>query len=415
MGRIGPESKKVTKYHRMDTENDITTLIYDCRKACINCFNDIILYELIENEGDLADCDWCGSKDIKTIPIHMLSEMFRDSAKCYDEVTGPDAYMRGKNISECFQEDWDLFSSKIEGNPEFIQEMTLAILVADTRQKERFDLPDYSGFFNLEMPELEFEWFEKLEKIIKKEKSFDSTQYENHDNFPDRIEIAIEENAHTFNSEEPLYRARIHKSRKRKKRFSLSEMGAPPANKARAGRANKENEPVLYLATDEPTALAEVRAWRGMAVALAKVRIKQDLRILDLTDVHYTKSPFDSEYLCYDLQVIGLLQSFGLALSQPLLPEEEKTHYLPSQKLCELIKNQNIDGIIYPSAMGSGKNFVLFNPDHGEPYEIKYVRVESSAYPVQEINEYADLYDESPYEILIESADQRKSRMQDIP
>lgn len=171
MGRIGPESKKVTKYHRMDTENDITTLIYDCRKACINCFNDIILYELIENEGDLADCDWCGSKDIKTIPIHMLSEMFRDSAKCYDEVTGPDAYMRGKNISECFQEDWDLFSSKIEGNPAFIQEMTLAILVADTRQKERFDLPDYSGFFNLEMPELEFEWFEKLEKSSKKKRA----------------------------------------------------------------------------------------------------------------------------------------------------------------------------------------------------------------------------------------------------
>lgn len=403
MGRIGPESKKVAKYHRMDFGNDITALIYDCRKACIDCFNDIILHELIENEGDLADCDWCGSKNIKTIPIHMLSEMFRDVAKCYDEVTGPDAYMKGETISGCFQEDWNLFSPKIEGDPEFIRKMTLAILVADTRQKERFDLPDYSGFFYFEMPELKFEWFEKLEKIIKEEKRYDSAQYDELDKFPGRIEIAIEGNAHTLNSEEPLYRARIHKSRKRKKRFSLSEMGAPPANKAKAGRANKDNEPVFYLATDEPTALAEVRAWRGMAVALAKVSLKKDLRILDLTDVHYTKSPFESEYLCSDLQVIGLLQSFGLALSQPLLPEEEKTHYLPSQKLCELIRNQNIDGIIYPSAMGSGKNFVLFNPDHGEPYEIKYVRVESPVYPVQEINEYDDLYEESPYELLIES------------
>jgi hypothetical protein len=141
----------------MVTENDITDLIYDCRKACINCFNDRILHELIENEGDLADCDWCGSINIKTIPIHMLSEMFRDVAECYHEVTGPDAYMKGEWLSGCFQEDWDLFSSKIEGNPEFIQEMTLAILVADKTQKERFELPDYSEFFNLEMPELEFE------------------------------------------------------------------------------------------------------------------------------------------------------------------------------------------------------------------------------------------------------------------
>ena len=391
----------------MVTENDITTLIYDCRKACINCFNDIILHKLIENEGDLADCDWCGSNNIKTVPIHMLSEMFRNIAECYNEVTGSDAYMRWENISGCFQEDWNLFSSKIEGNLEFIQEMTLAILVADTRQKERFELPDYSEFFNSKMPELEFEWFEKLEKIIKKEKSFDASQYKNRDIFPDRIEITIEGNAHTFNSEEPLYRARIHKSRKRKKRFILSEMGAPPANEARAGRANKENEPFLYLATDEATALAEVRAWRGMAVALSKVRIKKNLRILDLTDVNYTKSPFESECLWYDLQVIELLQSFGLALSQPLLPEEEKTHYLPSQKLCEIVRNQNIDGIIYPSAMGSGKNFVLFNPGYGEPYEIKYVRIESPVYPVQEINEHDDLYEESPYELLIESADQR--------
>ena len=246
-----------------------------------------------------------------------------------------------------------------------------------------------------------------MEKIIKEEKRYDTRQYEDRDKFPDRIEVAIEENAQTFNSEEPLYRARIHKKRKRIKRFSLSEMGAPLANEARAGRANKENEPVLYLATDEPTALAEVRAWRGMAVAIAKVRVKKNLRILDLTDVYYTKSPFESEYLCYDLQVIGLLQRFGLALSQPLLPDEEKTHYLPSQKLCELIRDQNVDGIIYPSSMGSGKNFVLFNPDHGKPYGIKYVRVESPVYLVQEISEYDDLYEESPYELLIESSDQK--------
>ena len=148
--------------------------------------------------------------------------------------------------------------------------------------------------------------------------------------------------------------------------------------------------------------MSEKRSWRGMVVAVAKVRLKNDIRLLDLTDFRIPKSPFEIEYLCYHLQLIRLFQSFGLALSQPFLPGEEKSLYLPSQKLCELIHQRNLDGVIYPSAMGPGKNIVLINPEDGEPYEVKYVRVGTPAFSTTEISDHDDLYDEWPYQYLLE-------------
>lgn len=384
-------------------ETDITPMPYDPRRVCVNCFSDAILQDLIEREGKNGTCDWCDSNDLKTIPVYELSDKFRSVADCYDEVTGPDAYIRGETISGWLQQDWNIFSPHIEEDMELIQEMTLAILVADTRPKERLDLPDYSGFFRIELPELEFEWFDKLEKLLNDKKTDLKSKDGDHLNgFPGRIELAIEESARTFKAGKIYWRARIHEDRKRKIRFVLSEMGAPPAKDARAGRANKSKEPVLYLATNDNTALAEVRAWRGMAVALAKVRLKRDVRLLDLTELNFPKSPFETEYLCYDLQVIGLLQSFGLALSHPLLPDEEDRLYLPSQELCKYIRQQNIDGVIYPSAMGDGKNIVLFNPDDGEPYEVDYYRIEAPKYPCKMLDDYEEIYDEWPYEHLVD-------------
>ena len=220
--------------------------------------------------------------------------------------------------------------------------------------------------------------------------------------FPDRIEYAIEEKAHIIESGKVYYRARIHKDRKRKTRLSPGEMGPPPRDEAKAGRGNKEKEPVLYLASDEETALSEVRAWRGMAVALAKVRLRRNLKLIDLTEFHFPKSPFEIEDLCYHLKLNALFQSFGSALSQPPIPGEEERLYLPSQKLCELIRQRDLDGVIYPSAMGPGENVLLFNPDDGDPFDVKYVRIGTPAYPITEIKEHDDLYEDWPYQIFVE-------------
>ena len=378
-------------------------MFFDSRKACINCFNDPILKEIIETDGSIGDCSWCGSTEIKTIWIADLSEQFRMVAGCYDEITGPEAYLNGESIAYWLQNDWGIFSDRIDDEV-FLQEMTSAILIADTEPKEQCDFPDYSGFFIRQMPDLEFEWYDKLYRILSNGKNIPAaTSEEEDDGYPSRLEFAIESCLTNRNEGEIFWRARIHKDRKRKKRFDPSEMGAPKSSEAKAGRANRDKESVLYLASDYKTALAEVRSWRGMAVAVAQVRLVKDIRILDLTDLHYPQSPFKSEYLCYDLQVLGLLQSFGSALSRPLLPGEDIRSYLPSQGVCDFVLKKGADGILYPSGMGPGNNMVLFDPGSGEPISVDYYRIGTPEFFPELIHTTDDIYDDWPYDHLIDN------------
>ena len=377
-------------------------MIYDDRKVCIDCFADSFLRELIKTEGTIGDCYWCESEEVQTLPVFELSEMFRAVAACYEEVTGPDSFLHFESISYLLQEDWSIFSDKIEDS-DLLQEMTLAILVADTEFKERIDFPNYDGFFTRQMPDLEFQWFDQLEDLLKDDKRNQKTiRREDLDGFPSRLEVAIEDSLRSLCTEDTYWRARIHKDRNRKDRFALSEMGAPGPKVAKARRANRFKESVLYLATDYKTALAEVRSWRGMAVAVAKVQLKKDIRILDLINLHYPQSPFESEYLCYDLQVLGLLQTFGSALSNPLLHGEEEKLYLPSQKLCDFVRQHGAEGILYPSAMGAGNNLVIFDPNAGEAISVNYYRIGTPEFFPEPIHAMGDIYDDWPYAHLVD-------------
>ena len=116
-------------------------------------------------------------------------------------------------------------------------------MVADTGLKERLDLPDYSGFFRIELPELEFEWFDKLESILKRQESqMDDEFADQFNGLPDRVEFAIEDGARTIKAGKILYRARIHKDRKRKERFTPNEMARRLKIKLRQdGQTKKTN------------------------------------------------------------------------------------------------------------------------------------------------------------------------------
>ena len=54
-------------------------------------------------------------------------------------------------------------------------------------------------------------------------------------------------------------------------------MGSPPPGKRRSGRVNPEGISVLYLTTDEKTALNEVRATAFDYVSVGNFRLKKDI------------------------------------------------------------------------------------------------------------------------------------------
>ena len=156
-----------------------------------------------------------------------------------------------------------------------------------------------------------------------------------------------------------------------------------------------------YLSTSKSTALAEVRAWKGAAVAQAPVRIKRDLLLVDLKRPRPIESPFFIELVSWRVQLAVLLHRLGDDMSRPVMPHEEELLYRPTQLLAWLIKSAGYDGFIYPSAMGSGANIALFYDNDTEVTEVTYVCVKRVGYFSEALNKYEDVYEEGPYDSVL--------------
>jgi hypothetical protein len=78
---------------------------------------------------------------------------------------------------------------------------------------------------------------------------------------------------------------------------------------------------------------------------------------------------------------IAFLEHLGEELTRPVLPQGAAIDYIPSQFLCEFIKKNTYDGVIYRSSVSDGINLALFDPNKAVggavvPYLIKKVSVE---------------------------------------
>ena len=61
----------------------------------------------------------------------------------------------------------------------------------------------------------------------------------------------------------------------------------PLVNRAREGRANPKGIPYLYLATEQETAVAEVRPWIGSRVSIAVFLLSREVRVVNaVSDDH---------------------------------------------------------------------------------------------------------------------------------
>lgn len=379
-------------------------MFFDSRKACIQCFKDKVVREEISERNELGDCDWCGAKKVCIIPIFELGELFRGVVSIYEP-----AGFNGDSLGYLLQDEWEIFSDRIE-DLELMQDMTLAILTADLRPKETLDYPEFDQGFRRKEPALVEHWHALAEAHITGEELFSERMKKLYgskfieDEFPDQIEVVFEDLSEIIKAGHVYYRARIHKDRYRQERFGLEEMGAPPPEKAKNSRANCEGEPVLYLARDEKTALCEVRAWKGAAVAIASMRVQDEARIVSLLQKIELESPFYDDLLEWHIGLAELFYRLAEELSLPVMPHEheENNLYLSTQYLCDWIKKSGYSGVEFPSAMGPGHNAVFFDTSAAIPFDMKYVRVNETHFNFGELAEYEEIYAEHPYEHLFQ-------------
>lgn len=331
--------------------------------CCGNCFSDRFISDHIDNNANKkrGKCGFCEKIDVNLIEPVELSDVFQQVIDIYT------INENGTQLVDLLKKDWHLF----EGLNNEKSTILLCKIFPDTD----FNTIKYSPKIDIDPSRIE-QWNKFSDELIHKNRFFPAS-------IPDRnhlenlfSNILLKDDDYS----KELYRARISIG---PKPFPIDQMGKPPESKVSEGRANPVGIPYLYTATDPKTAIAEIRPHKGESVSVARFIVKNNLKLADLRNPRKTISPFslsedglsqlysDMEYLC----------SLGEELSKPVVPRHARLEYLPSQYLCELIKNNGFDGVVYKSSVGSGDNYAIFDDEklNGigvEQYEVSETRIE---------------------------------------
>ncbi len=146
--------------------------------------------------------------------------------------------------------------------------------------------------------------------------------------------------------------------------YALERM-VPLIGRAREGRVNAKGIPCLYLASDQETAIAEVRPWTKAFVSVASFEIANPLRIVDCAKRAHrrrgvqiqlgprSQTDEELEETAWD--------AINRAYSIPTTPSDDEAEYAPTQIIAEFFREHGYDGVRYRSGLGKGQNIALFD------------------------------------------------------
>ncbi len=142
----------------------------------------------------------------------------------------------------------------------------------------------------------------------------------------------------------------------------------PQYREASAGRANPKGIAYLYLATDQKTAISEVRPWIGSMVSAAQFKTLRELEVINFTEAKFDPYKYKNlEIISYEREPEPNVRKdivwteINEAFSRPVIPDDRVDDYVPTQIIAELFKDAGLDGIAYASSLGSGHNLVIFD------------------------------------------------------
>jgi RES domain-containing protein len=356
--------------------------------CCINCFEDEYLRDYIKENGAPDRCHFCGKKSKYCIEAKDLEELFQPMIDLYtpieDFMPGEDLKRwDGEHLWDKIDADWSIFSGDGCNNKEQIVDA----IFSGWNYKEGPPMflesfvesqGEYWGSIN--------EYSDKFQKIWRK---FCNDIIENNRYFPKELnvkslrEVLSSVTRKSINPREFFYRSRVSKDGKP---IPSLEMGKPPRDKTPNGRANPKGIPYLYLASDIGTAIAEIRPLVKDKVTVAEFIVQSTLIVVDLRNP-CIRSPFELgwglEQAVYCLDSLRLLAS---ELSKPVDPRSSGLEYIPTQFLCEFIKNNDYEGILFKSAIEEGDNLVVFDDKKVECARTYHYSVENVLYKYEKLN-----------------------------
>lgn len=325
--------------------------------CCGGCFKDThIKAEINLISSQFGNCGFCGATDVDIVLASEVSDLFEMVCSIYE----PDD--QGRRLVAWLIEDWQIFSMS-EANA---QALLVEILDDGERVRQNFSPSELCTTDSLNV------WEVLRSELRTKNRFFPDTEFDS-DRMAGLLSSLIVSPNRISRS---WFRARIEDE---EGRIPAEKMGAPPAKRASAGRANPAGIPYLYVGSDIDTAMSEVRPHPGECLTVASIAVAEDLQLVDLRNPRSLITPFimeDTERVASLRGDIEFLERLGEELTTPVLPHARAVDYIPSQYLCELIKKTGYDGVVYSSSVSEGVNLALFEPSNGEVGTTQRVRID---------------------------------------
>ena len=349
-------------------------------KCCVRCFKDILLRKTIEEFGTIGDCDFCSSRNVKVYDISSQNEIadkIIDLIQTYDTSSCKEA----KPLKVALHDDWSVFS----GGTEAIQTLVFALCAP---YPEMASISDKISA-NVIIPQAYDEEYINDYGVVKGQswqQFSDEIKYGNrfHNNLfnGDALSSFLSVDVKDIKPTDKLFRARIASDISG---FKIKGMGAPPKELRRQGRANPEGIGILYLASDEQTALNEVRANVYDYVTIGTFRAKKKLRIVNLSAISEL-SPFSFAELASFYINREVFREMAAEIAKPQRRSDSPLEYLPTQFIAEFVKAQEYDGVAYDSTLNNdGHNLAIFDENNFRCVSVKTIEVTSVEYQHREL------------------------------
>ncbi|OLO35924.1 hypothetical protein BTR23_16410 [Alkalihalophilus pseudofirmus] len=353
-------------------------------KCCQNCFEDLLLIDIVCKRNIIGNCDYCEGKKVHIIDIYELTKFFDRLIKHYESTEAfeyfhpevhDDPSEFGDRLINLVNEDWNIFSINIVGTGS--DERLLFDILNANKKLDPLEFIDPDSLYSRITEAFSFvhpleyweEVWDKFKVELKhKNRFFPETQK---DAFSENFNDVLKYRQTYLRKGLSLYRARVGE-------HPQDKMLAPPVELSKPGRANPRGISYLYCGLDEHTCVAEVRPWKGAKITVAELRLKKDLKVANFISENICPFLFDSPDKV--MEIDKLLTFFSKELSTPVDPNNAETEYLPTQYLTELIKSKGFEGILFKSAMGPDYNVVLFDETEVEVIRIDKFEVNKIVY-----------------------------------
>lgn len=341
--------------------------------CCVECFSDAQIQAMISANGKRGTCDFCGKTDVLICAVDEpsdVSDLIAEVLSIYEETDG------GEPLFSVIIDDWNIFKKDSPSSRDLIAAFCSTIYEDDgSNHNKKVCIPkSYSEEYGIFSGHT---WLE-FSNTIKTKNRF-CNGYFRTDQFVSFLSYSITK----YVKGTELFRARICD---KKEGFTKDEMGSPPAGKRKSGRVNPEGISVLYLTSDESTALREVRASAFDYITLGKFRLLKDIKVVNISGLNSISPAVYSSGLESLAANIKIFSDIAKEIAKPLRRNDSPLEYLPTQFITEFIKSKGYAGVSYMSTMGTGgTNIAVFDESLFECESVHVVEINSISYSYSEI------------------------------